>query len=363
MKKILLLSGYDAASHRYWRTILEQQLADYEWTQIAMPDRHFAWRVRGNSMGFAFTHREELKQHYDLLVVTSMVDLSSLIGFCPNLGNIPTIVYFHDNQFAYPVDKEHKNLVNIQLTSIYTALCADTLLFNSQYNQDTFIQGCQNLLSRLPDQVPPGLTEKLQSIAEVLPVPMATDVTKAAKQTQQTNVVPEIVWNHRWEYDKQPDVFFNALKLLRAKEIDFKLHVLGQSFRNSPDCFNDIETEFAGQLLHKGYLPREEYLQVLARSDIVVSSALHDFQGLSIQEGITLGCLPVAPNRVAYPEYIPLNYLYEVSDDRVEESHSLFDKLKKVLLTMPKECTELAGYQIEYLMPRYQQVFDNLLSK
>ena len=361
MKKILLLSGYDAASHRYWRTLLQQQMPDYEWTQIAMPDRHFAWRVRGNSMGFAFTHREQLTQHYDLLIVTSMVDLSSLIGFCPNLGNIPTIVYFHENQFAYPVAKEHKNLVNIQLTSIYTALCTDTLLFNSRYNKNTFMEGCEKLLARLPDQVPAGLIEKLNSVAEILPVPIAADVAQFMHMIPRANPVPEIVWNHRWEYDKQPDVFFNALKLLRASGTDFKLHILGQSFRNSPDCFNEIEQEFAQQLMHFGYLPRNEYLQVLARSDIVVSSALHDFQGLSIQEGMSLGCSPVAPNRVAYPEYIPHQHLYDESSDTIDEEQSLFNTLIQVLDYDPSDSLALDEYQIEVLIPRYRQVIDKLL--
>jgi len=204
-KRILLLSGYDAASHRYWRNILAEKLTEFEWTQLAMPDRHFYWRVRGNSLGFAFQHRETLEQEYDLLIATSMVDLSSLRGFCPSLSNIPTLVYFHENQFAYPVSDQKPNLINVQLTSIYNALCADTILFNSKYNRSTFLAGAKKLLSRLPDLVPKGLIELLQQRSEILPVPV--NVEPPVSQSVQLNNPPHIVWNHRWEYDKQPEVF------------------------------------------------------------------------------------------------------------------------------------------------------------
>ena len=53
MKKVLLLSGYDASSHRHWRKLLEEELIEFDWTQLALPDRHFSWRARGNSLTFA----------------------------------------------------------------------------------------------------------------------------------------------------------------------------------------------------------------------------------------------------------------------------------------------------------------------
>ena len=39
------------------------------------------------------------------------------------------------------------------------------------------------------------------------------------------------------------------------------------------------------------------------KSDFVVSTSLHDFQGLSILEAVSRGCLPLLPKRVVYPEY------------------------------------------------------------
>ncbi len=80
-----------------------------------------------------------------------MVDLASLRRFIPSLGSIPSIVYFHENQVEYPIDnerKERKSIDNIEpkLVPIYSALCADKILFNSNFNRDSFLQGSGNFL-------------------------------------------------------------------------------------------------------------------------------------------------------------------------------------------------------------------------
>ena len=43
-------------------------------------------------------------------------------------------------------------------------------------------------------------------------------------------------------------------------------------------------------------------------------------------EAILSGCFPVAPNRVAYPEYMQDNNLYQVGG-KLDEAESLFAKL------------------------------------
>ena len=51
---------------------------------------------------------------------------------------------------------------------------------------------------------------------------------------RKVNVKPNIVWNHRWEHDKNPEGFFEAIINLDRKGYDFKIIVLGQSFRDIP---------------------------------------------------------------------------------------------------------------------------------
>ncbi|MDQ7050036.1 MAG: DUF3524 domain-containing protein [Enterobacterales bacterium] len=356
---ILLLSAYDAKSHQHWRRLVRQSLTDYDWTQIALPDRHFSWRIRGNSLTFASQYRELLSQKYDALIVTSMVDLSALRGFIPHLATIPTLIYFHENQFDYPASVPRPfdaNRLNSQLTSIYSLLCADKILFNSLYNQQTFFTGANALIKKMPDGVAKGLLDAAEEQSSVLAVPISDDCWCKRAVPNQSNLKPvEIVWNHRWEYDKQPQVLFEALKLLKQAEIQFKIHILGQSFRKVPDCFAIAKSFLADEILTWGYQPLEQYRQILAQADIVVSTAIHDFQGLSMLEAMASGCLPIAPNRVAYPEYIAKQDLYSVTDKN-HEAVSLFTALKdKIQMIENGRISHQLRWDISHKIKHYSQ--------
>ena len=98
--RILLLSAYDAMSHKMWRGRLLEMFPEHTWTQLVLPPRHFNWRIRGNSLQWALNEKDLLNQDYDLLIATSMVDLASLRGFIPSIAQLPTLLYFHENQFV-----------------------------------------------------------------------------------------------------------------------------------------------------------------------------------------------------------------------------------------------------------------------
>jgi len=100
--RILLLSAYDAASHKQWRQALVSNLSEHDWSVLTLPDRHFSWRIRGNALSWAAEQEKTLQQPFELIIATSMVDLATLKGIVPRLAAIPTLLYFHENQFAYP---------------------------------------------------------------------------------------------------------------------------------------------------------------------------------------------------------------------------------------------------------------------
>jgi len=343
--RILLLSAYDADSHKYWRQGLQKYLPEHHWTVLTLPPRHFSWRIRGNSLSWAFQEQECLQQDYDLLLASSMVDLSALRGFVPKLCSIPTLLYFHENQFAFPQNASQHASVEPQIVNLYGALCADRLCFNSAFNRDTFLQGASNLLRRLPDEVPEGLVERLQIKAQVLPVPLfpCSDglVLEGELKTQWRDshwllpgsVEPmlRIVWNARHEYDKGPKQLLALVQALEARGVSFKIAVLGQQFRRSPEEFGTLKNQFSHRLAWFGYLnSATEYRQCLASAHCVLSTALHEFQGLAVLEAIAEGCIPVLPNRLAYPEYVGSQYLYESRVDEQEEASSAVELLLQV---------------------------------
>lgn len=356
-KKILLLSAYDAQSHRYWRKGLVEQFPDYEWQVLTLPPRYFSWRIRGNSLSWAFEQREILRQRYDLIIATSMTDLSSLRGFIPSLGHIPTILYCHENQFAYPVTHHSKSGLEAQIVTLYSALCADYLLFNSKYNQDTFLEGAETLLKKLPDHVPESLISQLKERSRVLAVPLK----EAVKDTDTSNQYSlwkedssaRVIWAARWEYDKGPEVLLGILEALETKQCDYQLCLLGQSFRNSPKEFEEIKVRFAHRLVHMGYEPdAHKYHAWLESADIVLSTAKHEFQGLSVLEAVQRGCIPIVPNALAYPELFETKYRYDHANDAATMIASASEQL------YPPNVDQ---FEWQALRPQYLALIENAL--
>ena len=142
----------------------------------------------------------------------------------------------------------------------------------------------------------------------------------------------QIVFNHRWEYDKAPERMYEALKQLSARDVDFTIHVVGQRFRQVPPVFAQLQTELRKHIGSWGYIESEkEYRTLLQASDIVLSTAIHDFQGIAVLEAVAAGCRPVVPDRLAYPELFPDAFRYSSFLDDIEaETIQLVDHLESL---------------------------------
>jgi len=339
--RILLLSAYDADSHRYWRQQIVSQFCGYDWTQLVLPGRYFNWRIRGNSLQWALTKRHKLEQDYDLIIATSMVDLSALKGMVPNLASIPSLVYFHENQFAYPVSQQQTNTAkqaNIEpmMVNLYTAVCATQLAFNSAYNRDSFIAGVADLMKRLPEKLPASLLDDLFNKSQVLPIPIALQ-SSVNRMVNSLNKPINLVWNHRWEYDKGPDLLLACLRELRAQKLDFKLHLLGQQFRKQPEALESVQAEFLDQLGQVGFVDSKlDYEALLQTCDFVISTAYHEFQGLAVGEAVQCGCLPLLPNRLSYPGLVGTEHCFDSAGD-IEHQAMAFVAQIRVWQSLPPE--------------------------
>jgi len=377
--RILLLSAYDAMSHKMWRGRLLEMFPEHTWTQLVLPPRHFNWRIRGNSLQWALNEKDLLNQDYDLLIATSMVDLSSLRGFIPSIAQLPTLLYFHENQFVYPLgSKQRSNNVEPQLVPLYSALCADAIVFNSTYNRSTFLQGAKELLKKLPDQLSPELLERIEK-SEIIPVPLEEfsfePVTTA--MLENSKQILDVVWNHRWEYDKGPKLLLSLAQAILAQRLPIRLHVVGQQFRSSPAEFKKIaallEQHAAALAIDQGSFGfvenREGYISLLRRCDVVLSTAEHDFQGLAIQEACTLRCTPLVPDALVYPEYIDSEFLYPFNESSGDEANcagilkQLQDWQSMLTKNIALPRVTLDGFSQKTLRPKYAELLERLFEE
>lgn len=339
--KILLLSAYDASSHRYWREGLVSALPEFEWTVLSLPPRYFNWRIRGNALSWTQENSQQLAQSFDLILATSMTDLATLKALNPLLVNVPSILYFHENQFFYPNNTQQAQRIEPQWVNIYSALSANLLLFNSEFNKQTFNAGVRSLLKKMPDHINANdVLESFESKSQKIVVPLSQSSIEFAVNSEKVishDKKPiNLVWNHRWEHDKGPGRLLAIVECLLSESIDFSISIIGQQFRQQPPEFEKIKALLHKQkpkaLKHFGFVESEQvYREALSSADVVLSTALHDFQGIAVLEAVALGCIPLLPDRVVYPEIFPKECLYSGDENISVEAQFAVSILKQII--------------------------------
>lgn len=316
MRQILLLEPYFGGSHKHWLQGLQKTvLAKYR--LISLPPRK--WKMRMQLSALWFTEQllqlPEEKRFFHAVLCSSLIDVAvfrALAAQMPGWNNDARIlVYFHENQFVYPQQYKDTSLFQFASINFNSALAADGVAFNSRFNADTFYEGCDKYLRAAADMKFDGILDRLRAKSTVLhPGIDFSAIDK--KHVKRTSLPINIVWNHRWEHDKNPQEFFQALKYLQKRGVQFQLTLLGQSYRSIPPCFSDAKRRFADNLVHFGFARSySTYIKLLLESDIVVSTAVHEFYGIAVIEAVRAGCVPVLPNRLSYPELFDEKYLYE----------------------------------------------------
>ncbi|PYG01319.1 MULTISPECIES: DUF3524 domain-containing protein [unclassified Thioalkalivibrio] len=351
--RVLLLSAYRADSHAAWADALVTAFPGIDWQRFELPGRHFRWRIRGNPISW-LDALEGVRA--DAIVATSMVDLATLRGLHPPLAGLPALYYFHENQFAYPVGEHQVRSIEPQIVQVYGALSAGRIAFNSAFNRDSFLDGLRALLRRMPDAVPPGVPERLAERARVLPVPVAPPRRPDGGTPERDPGL--ILWNHRWEYDKRPELFAEALERLAARGRDFRLALLGPRPEPPPDALQRIRQRFGACIVADGRVPREEYDALLRRAGIVVSSTAHEFQGLSMLEASAAGARPLVPDALCYPEQYPCEYRYPTGD-----SEALAARLDGWLTDGLPPPVDVSALETTALLPAWARALEELTGR
>jgi Glycosyltransferase len=167
-----------------------------------------------------------------------------------------------------------------------------------------FLGELRGFLKRMPDFQPLEAVEGVRNKSLV----RHPGIHQFPNRKKRTPGPMRIVWAARWEHDKNPELFFKSLQILKERKIEFRISVMGEQFRQSPDIFDSARKEFACHIERWGYQEkRSDYETVLLDADIFVSTADHEFFGFSVLEAAAAGAFPLVPERLAYPETLGLN--------------------------------------------------------
>ena len=361
---VLFLESFYGGSHRRFADGFAAH-SKHRVALYTMPARFWKWRTRGAAPHFAA--EVEDPGRFDLIFATDLLNLAELRGLWS--GPLPpALLYFHENQLLYPLSPGEKRDVQYGLTDMLSALAARRIVFNSETHRSAFFAQLPEFLARFPDYPLTARVPELRRKSSVLYPgiePVTESVTEGSTATDGPfGTAPLIIWNHRWEHDKNPEGFFRPLFQLAEEGIPFRIALLGERFRNAPDIFSEARERLGERIIRYGYAEeREEYLRLLREGDIVVSTARQENFGLAVAEAIRSGCRPLLPNRLSYPELVPEQFHAEVLYDSEEE---LQRRLRMLLesperIPLPALTREAARFEWPRLIEHYDRLCEELV--
>lgn len=353
--KVLILEPYYGGSHELF---IENLLRlPFRFEVMTLPARKWKWRMRLSAPHFA-QEIGKTRKRFDRIICSTFVDVAAFRGMAPGwVRDVPLLTYFHENQFAYPAQVEDERDLHFGLTNATTALASDSLAFNSKYNLKTFLGGLKGLLKHSTDMKLKDPVSQIKARSRVLPLGLDFSEIDTAGEPRRRGGPPVVVWNHRWEHDKNPEAFFETLFRLDEAGVDFGAVVLGESFERKPAIFEEARSRLGHRLLHFGFArSRREYARWLKRGDVAVSTARHEFFGISVLEAARAGCRPLLPRRLSYPEMFPKKFLYEDKDLYLELKKNF---LQKGRLSAEESRALTDPYSWEALAPSYESWIRN----
>lgn len=358
--RILLIEPYDTGSHAVWMRGYQSHSA-HEVHLLSLDGQFWQWRMLGGAVTLAEQFlASDLRP--DLILASDMLDLATFLALTrPATAHIPTAVYFHENQLTYPPGPRLKHQQHYAFINYLSALAADRVLFNSAFHRDVFLDELPRLLKHFPDHNNLHTVARLREKSAVLPLGLDLRRYDDYRPTapRDPSRPPLILWNHRWEYDKNPGPFLAALDHLAEEGILFEVALVGENERQQPVEFEAARDRLGARVIQYGYVTSfAEYARLLWDADITVSASNQDFFGVSVVEAIYCGGWPVLPQRLNYPALVPAGWHSQVF---YRTDAALLDCLRARLADPRPAPPELRGHVAQFdwqvMAPQYDVAF------
>ena len=300
---------------------------------------------------------------YDGIIVTdlfNLADFKALVGQpCP-----PVLAYFHENQITYPQPPGDKGAFQLGIINITTALAADLVVFNSHVHRRAFLNAVPDFLNRGRDFRPGDVAKKIDDKSTVLYPGITLPDDGQVDGEKQINP-PLIIWNHRWGYDKNCEIFFEAIQALEDRRVDFRLALIGENFGKIPDAFRTARKRFKHKILQYGYVSdRRAYEKWLKRGALVISTAIQENFGVSVVEAMLMGCIPLLPNRLSYPEILPAayheNFLYRNKYDLMDKLVDIMTRYRRYEPLRQQLVEEMKSFSWQNVAAGYDRALERL---
>tara|TARA_B100000941_G_C28508028_1_gene558698 strand:+ start:493 stop:1608 length:1116 start_codon:yes stop_codon:yes gene_type:complete len=360
---ILYVEPFYSGSHKKWIDDYSK-FSNHNIEILSLPGKKWKWRMHGGAISLAKEYNN-MNIVFDIILCSDMLNLPVFKSLCnDNLSRSKVLIYFHENQLSYPWSPNDKDLkldrdLNYYYINYTSSLISDYNYFNSQYHLDSYINGLRKYLKKMPDFRNLESIDLIKKKSSVLPIGCNLSENNLKKIEH-----PIILWNHRWEYDKNPKLFFETLFELNDLKIDFSLIILGENYSEYPKIFDTAKDKLNNKIIHFGYCENyTQYLRYLKMSNILPVTSHQDFFGISVVEAVSYGCYPILPKRLTYPDlfnYKKNNFLFYNSDLELKDKLvSVIKNIKNYSSTI-KEISQEIFYKFNWknISKKYDSAFE-----
>lgn len=365
--EIVLLEPFYTGSHRTWADSLSY-FSKHNFRVLSMEGRYWKWRMKGGAVTLAKAF-QALPEKPDMILATDMLDLSTFLGLNKAItASIPVALYFHENQMAYPSEKaegKRNDWRHYAFINYISALSATKVFFNSSFNLESFSDGAYQILKSYRDYNELETLDIIRQKSSILPLGLNLKrFDPYLHNGKESQALPLILWNHRWEKDKNPEEFAKLLLELHREGFQFQVALLGEAPYGNIKAFDDLKASLGDQVVAFGYAESfEDYAGWLAKADIIPVTSNQDFFGASVVEAIYCGCYPILPNKLAYPDHLPKgegqHLLYESYQELFEKTKAALANIERVRTLSFQEW--VSEYDWESIIQEYDRSFEALI--
>jgi len=365
--RIAVVEPYMGGSHASWALGYQAHSA-HDVVIISHTDRFWKWRMHGAHVTLAREFESEVAGNgfFDVVIGSSMLNGSGFLGLARrSLGSAPFVVYMHENQLGYPLSPRDKVDLTYPMINWTSMAAADAVVFNSEYHRNQWFDAIPGFLRQFPDYQQHQLVTGVEERTSILPV--GVDLQRLDAVPRVSRPVSRIVWNQRWEYDKGPAEFAAAIAALDDSGSEFELVLAGEQFPTDPEEYVQLRNRLGDRVGHYGWAEPERYVELLRSSDVVVSTAHHEFFGISVVEAIYAGAFPILPNRLVYPEQIPMGFhhrcLYEDDSDLINKMTWAIAHREEAASIVAELKPAVASADWSVVAPRYDTTLEQIRAK
>jgi len=368
---ILVIEPFLRGSHKAFLDGLVEH-SNHHIIPITLPGKGGKWRMHGDAVTLA-QKSLEIEEKIDLIIASSMTNMPAFIALTnPRYAKIPKILYMHENQLTQPLPEGEQRDYTYCYINYLSMLAVDQLLFTTEFHYNDFMESLPDFLDKYSDQTHPETIDSIRKKSSVLNPGLDLSRFDEQPDLRENNREKVIVWNQRWQFDRNPAAFFRVLNRLDDAGFEFELILAGDTKHEKPVEFERAWKRYGQRIAHFGYVDDfEKYSKLLHKGDVVVSTATYEFFCVAVMEAVYCGCHPLLPRALHYPELIPAHLQQPLLHAPVlynSEDH-LFEILRDILSNeskcLPKESLQKINKHMDWLtkIHAYDTLFEEIAQR